>query len=356
MARLLICTVGTSLLTNRDDRPWTGWQRKDPLPEAGTVDAWLRAIDPVKASAETNTFRAVGLSDEDRVLLLHSDTPEGQFCSQRLLSYIRSGICRNGDEIKLNALSYHQGSFAQRGLRSLVNEAIAAVRQAHNQKLEPVFCATGGFKAEIAFLNVLGALLKVEVCYIHEQFREIVRLPCLPLTWDTEMILRHRDFFEWIDAEPRVSSDVESWLCGRPELRSLIDDAPDGHTYLNAAGELLFKAAQEKIPLGPRAIWPPAVCRLPEEKNGLSNIEHHRPRGWDKFVDRLAVIDCVKRIVYDAAACSGPCVRVLDAKEGKIAVRYGNGQEILPLAVFTTAEGEAQTEWVADYIRKRLLK
>ncbi len=356
MARLLICTVGTSLLTNRDDRPWAGWlpQRKDPLPEPAAVDAWLATADPVMASAETNTLHAVGLGADDYVRLLHSDTPEGRFCSQRLLTYLGAGRCREADERKLNALSYHQGSFAQRGLRSLVDEAIAAVRRANDHGLEPVLCATGGFKAEIAFLNLLGALLKVEVCYIHEQFREIVRLPRLPLAWDAGFVLRHRDFFEWIEEEPRVSSDVESWLRGRPELRPLVDDDPGGHTFLNAAGNLLFRVAREELALGPRAVWPPAANLSPKEKNGLSGVEHHRPLGWENFVDRLAAIDCVRRIAYDAAAHNGPRARVLDAAQGKLAVRYESGGRALPLAVFTTAQGEAQTELVADYIRNRL--
>ena len=56
MTRLLITTVGTSLLTNRD-RPWD-WShyRNDPLPPITEVDAWLATADPVKASAETNTL------------------------------------------------------------------------------------------------------------------------------------------------------------------------------------------------------------------------------------------------------------------------------------------------------------
>ncbi|MEJ5276604.1 MAG: putative CRISPR-associated protein, partial [Thermogemmata sp.] len=233
MARLLICTVGTSLLTN-PDRPWAPWQRTKPLPEPAVVDAWLTTADPVTASAETNTLRAVGLTTDDRVCLLHSDTPEGQFCSQRLLAYLRAGRCREAEERKLNALHYHQGSFAQRGLRSLVDETIAAIRRARDQLLEPVLCATGGFKAEIAFLNLLGALLKVEVCYIHEQFREVIRLPRLPLAWDARFVLQHRDFFDWIEQEPRASTEVESWLRSRPELRPLVEDDPDGHTYLSA--------------------------------------------------------------------------------------------------------------------------
>jgi hypothetical protein len=76
--------------------------------------------------------------------------------------------------------------------------------------LEPVLCATGDFKAEVAFLNVLGALLHVE------QFREIVRLPRLR---------------------------------GRPELRPLVMDDAGGHTYLNAAGDLLIAVRFGSCPL-----------------------------------------------------------------------------------------------------------
>ena len=120
-------------------------------------------------------------------------------------------------------MGYSHASFSQKGLKILVDEAIKAVRGARETSLEPVFCATGGFKAEIAFLNLMGALLKVEVYYIHEQFREIVRLPRLPLAWDADWVLQRRDFFEWIDEEPRRRSDVESRLKADPELQPLVE-------------------------------------------------------------------------------------------------------------------------------------
>ena len=100
-----------------------------------------------------------------------------------------------------------------------MNEAIAAVRDSRDRSLDPVFCATGGFKAEIAFLNLLGALLAVEVFYIHEKFREVIRLPHLPLTWDADWVLQRRQFFEWIDDEPRSSTEVASRLKADPALQ-----------------------------------------------------------------------------------------------------------------------------------------
>lgn len=355
MSRLLIITVGTSLLTNRDDRPWAGWNGRDdnPLLDATDVETWLARTDPVQASAETNTLQAIGVQNSDRLLFLHSDTLEGRFCSERLQHFYTDVMkCRDVAGRPLTALGYAHASFSQKGLKVLVQEAIEAVKQAREQALDPVFCATGGFKAEIAFLNLLGALLKVEVYYIHEQFREIVRLPRLPLGWNTEWVLQRQEFFEWIDEEPRSNAEVENRLKADPELQPLIEDAGDGCSYLNAAGDLLFRVAKE---FGPRATWPAAVASPPDKKDGLSNVEHHRPQGWENFVQRLCQIDCISRVSYDPAAFGGKATKVLDSAKGVIAVRYGPGGDELPLRVETSARGAAQTELVKKYIAKRIM-
>ena len=356
MARLLITTVGTSLLTNRDDRPWAGWNGRagDPLPDVADVDMWLAQADPVTASAETNTLQAIDVQESDRLIFLHSDTPEGRFCSERLQHFYANMVkCRDVAGRSLTALGYAHASFSQKGLKVLVQEAIKAVTQARDQALYPVFCATGGFKAEIAFLNLLGALLEVEVYYIHEQFREIVRLPRLPLNWNTEWVLQRQDFFNWIDEEPRPSAEVESRLKAHPELQQLIEDAGDGCSYLNAAGDLLFRVAREFVP---RATWPVAVPIPPNKKDGLSGVAHSRPRGWQNFVTRLCEIDCVSRVSYDEAAYGGEKVKILNGDNGTIAVRYGPTGEELPLRVETSARGEVQTKLVEEYIAKNLIR
>ena len=99
---------------------------------------------------------------------------------------------------------------------------------------------------------------------------------------------------------------------------------------------------------------PEAVARPPAEKNGLSGVEHHRPRGWERFVERLCGIDCVARVCFDAAARSGPAVKVLDADTGTLGVRFGGADTSLPLRVETSARGEAQSELVAEYVRERM--
>ncbi len=355
VSRLLITTVGTSLLTNRDDRPWTGWNGRagNPLPQAAEVDRWLEAADPILASAETNTLRSIEITAADHVLLLSSDTPEGCFCSDRLHRfYMDIFKCRRVEARPLIALGYAGANFTQNGLKVLVHEAITAVKEARSESLDPVFCATGGFKAEIAFLNLLGALLLIEVIYIHERFREVVRLPRLPLTWDTNWFLERQQFFEWIQAELRPSAEVTSRVKADPELQTLIENNSEGFSFLNAAGELLFTAAGA---IGPRAVWPSAVPLPPGEKNGLSGIPHHRPKGWETFVGRLCKIDCVSQVSYDSAAFGGAPAKVLCATKGTISVRWGPADCELPLRVETTAQGAAQTELVRVYIENKFL-
>lgn len=350
MSRLIICTVGTSLLTNRDDRPWAGWNPRtsDPLPAAADVERWLGSADLVKASAETNTLRALGLSDVDALALLHSDTPEGRLCAEALHGLYRAR-CREVSLEQIGRLGYGAAVFTT-GLKSLVDVTLRLVHRGRERGRQAVLCATGGFKAEIAFLNLLGALLEIEVVYMHELHHELVRLPRLPLTWDAEFVSRHEDFFTWIDEEPRESGEVESWLRSRPELRSLVEDDGDGHTLLTAAGDLLFKAARERLGAGPRATWPQADPRPPAEKNHVSSTGHHRPAGWQRFVARVCAIDCVTAVRYDADAHGGPQVKIMDGARGVIGVRFGDAGGELPLRVETTARGEAQTELVASYL------
>ncbi len=358
--RTIICTVGTSLLTNRDSRPWSGWSPRErpALPAAETVDSWLETSDPVVASAEINTLHRLEIGEGDELALLHSATPEGEFCAKRLEAYFepRLGKASPGHpRVKLQVLGhlgYGAAAFSG-GLKSLVDCTLQLVRDARKRERLPVLCATGGFKPEGAFLGLVGALLEIDVVYIHELHRELVFLPRLPLSWDPDFVVRNEDFFLWIDGEPRPSHEVEQRLKACPELRPLIEDGGEGNSYLTAAGNLLFQAAQEMRRSVPHATWPKADPRPPAEKNRVSTVEHHRPDGWEKFVRRLCEIDCVTSVAYEPLAFGGERVKILDEAAGSIGLRYEKQSKTLPLRVESTARGAAQTDLLVTYLRTR---
>jgi putative CRISPR-associated protein (TIGR02619 family) len=349
--RMIIVTVGTSLLTNPQGRPWAGWRRNTPLPNQESVVNWLMDSDPKQASAELNTLHTIGVGETDHLHFLHSETDEGKFCADSLCTYAREkwGV-RNADIKSVASLGYEHGSFAQKGLRSLVDVALKSLKDAERLQLTPLFCATGGFKPEIAFLNLLGALMNVEVVYMHEYFSEVVRLPSLPLKWDDGYVLEREAFFQWIDSEPRKRRDAESWLKGDPSLEPLIETDQDGYIYLNAAGDLLYKTAKVKHS-NEIASRPEPSTIAPEDKNHISNTEHHRPNGWEQYVGRICEIDFVTGVFYDPAAFGREKLKTLDAEKGSLLVQFGTSDRILPIRIETTAKGEAQTRFAMDTIR-----
>ncbi|MGQ9609369.1 MAG: putative CRISPR-associated protein [bacterium] len=359
--RTVIATVGTSLLTNSDRgidddkrRPWAGWKQGDKLPELGIMVKYLQNADMRRASAKTNTFFTLPLQDSDQISLLHTQTDDGKLCAKALAEYYNEqGYSTRIREITY--LNYREKSFAEKGLKSLVNILFEEIKEANNDRT-PIFCATGGFKAEIAFLNLIGILLGINVYYIYEKFEELIQFPAFPITWNTDIVKDNLSFFEWIDEEPRKSKEVENRLHQHPNLRSLIIDDQDGNSYLSAAGDLLYKAYKQ-IGSFPRAVWPSSSERAPHEKIQLSGEEHTRPKNWKEIIRKLSEIDCVENIRYDGSAPStvkNSGVYKIDASKGEIFAAYKNDDKVLPMVIVTTARGEQQCQLVANYIARKV--
>lgn len=140
-------------------------------------------------------------------------------------------------------LSYAESRFKLRGLRALVATLAERIERELRQGVEVAINATGGFKAEIAYATLVGLLFDVPVYYIHEQFNELIEMPPVPVAWDYGVLAKWEDFFEWIDAEPRSTADVDRYRPAPPqEVRVLLMDDADGCTYLSPAGEAFVRA------------------------------------------------------------------------------------------------------------------
>jgi len=210
--RTILVTVGTSLLANA--RRALDVQE----PNEDDLTRYLAHTDPVAASAETNALGRL-LRERDRLVLFHSQTEQGRRCAE--------------------ALRRH---FA-RGLRRLVALLADRIEKERRQGREVLINATGGFKAEIAYATLVGLLFDVPVSYIHEEFRDLIEVPAMPVAWDYSTFADWEEFFAWIDGEePRPTDEVERrWPHLPNEVRVLLEE-DDGYTYLSAAGVALRRA------------------------------------------------------------------------------------------------------------------
>lgn len=244
----ILTTVGTSLLSNaRRDR---GIAPDAPV-TLHDLTNYLRHTPAEKACAETNSLSRL-LQEGDRVVFLHSDTDDGHLCAEALQKFYQNEGY-HAEILKVPDLNYTESRFKMRGLRSLVATLIKQIQSEHKAGREVLINATGGFKAEIAYATLVGLLFDVPVYYIHEAFREIIEMPPTPISWDFSLIADYEEFFEWVDSEPRTTSEVEQRLCGllREKIHLLLTDEPDGCTYLSPTGEAFYYAYRERVESAP---------------------------------------------------------------------------------------------------------
>lgn len=344
----VIVSVGTSLLTN------SGWKRGQEIPSLQTAEKYLTQENTKEASAETNTIRMLPLNQGDFIKFLHSDTTEGKWCAQALQKFYTS-LHYSCELLSIEKLNYQTKNFSEGGLKSLLQVTFKAIRQAKDRNQEIKICATGGFKAEIAFLNLIGLLMGIPVYYIHESFKELIRFPSLPIDWNMQIVEENYNFFLWIDAKPRSQIEVGSWLKAIPGLGPLVISDNDGFTYLSAAGDLIFKAFRAKKGLS-SIEWPPDSNVTPDQKVHLENAAHHRPDGYPQFIDALAREEYVSSIRYSGKGHKQKGetqIKIIEPDKGTLEIVFRRGDRALPILVETTARGQEQTQMIIDNLKIR---
>ena len=239
MKTLIISTVGISLLTN--------YLRSKGIREldVDSIDKSevLKFIDsePHAASAETNSLLKIidelnkeGITTKDLYFIfLVSETKEGEFCAEILSKYFSDKMNIPSFTVEIEGLRYDEKAFVYKGLMKLLEEVVRIVREHKGKRI--IINATGGFKAEIAYLTIIGALLGLEIYYIHEKFREIVKLPRLPIKIDEKKL---EEFLKIVNLISKVKvsevDKVAEKLGVNPELIVMgsILTEEDGESYL----------------------------------------------------------------------------------------------------------------------------
>ena len=250
----IIMTVGTSLRTNPDrdlpldkKRPWVASKdrfnnHQTIIEDRENVIAWMESTDMEIISAETNTLSRLNITPTDTILLLHSDTISGQECAEVIKVYLKNVHGQENVYLhKIPGINYdldESGSSLEKMaelLRKLIAQAQGIVTLA----------ATGGFKAQTIIMGLVGNAQGVPVCYIHEEYKGLIYLPCLSASGQTQHQIR----------------------CA---------NLPDSTK--------------------PRA----EVINVQESK------KHHRPKSWQKIAKMLREIPWVEYVRFDENAFSAP--------------------------------------------------
>lgn len=277
--RTVIVSVGTALINNMSRTLGIG--KAQLLDNADAVLDVLRqayqAYDTARgASEEEDARRAIGAKSaeintlvhmplhgpkDDRLAWLSSDTIQGKWCAGILHTLYKERGFDSDIHIAEGLTDAKEDRFVQFGLRSLVNVTMGIIDKSTNPAdkaagpANVIICATGGYKVQIAYLNLIGLLCGIEVCYMFESFDTVIRLPRLPLTWQADWVRDHHEFFASLaNGKKRATSDVRRYLNSHrgDDLEQMIADDADGFSHLTPVGEAIYRAYWENIALRPR--------------------------------------------------------------------------------------------------------
>lgn len=254
MVKTVICSVGTSAAKALGVRPsdLTNWVKNQKSMEdaAEQVFSTFRDIHPEgeslknKLSAEIHSLVQIGITNHDRIILLASSTDDGYCCALAVEKYLKhywNDINTQTEKIKGIQVSDAE-LFRKTGVIEFVRYIIKEVNNygASNTILN----LTGGFKALVPYIVLLGMLKGVKCDYIFEQSTTLLELPPLPVEFSRSQFEAYRSLFEKIERDTAIKQkDWEEWKNNVPYterewIESLVEFS-NGEVTLSAIG-LLF--------------------------------------------------------------------------------------------------------------------
>lgn len=365
MNTYVLATAGTSMLAYVR----TGLKLPpDELPDVREAVAWLRQHEPSDrlCGAEINSLHHIISGTELTAgttrppvgaCFLVSDTEEGEWVGKALAQFAgkMSGV-EETETILVEGLDGKDPQrFATEGLRSLMRETTRRLEETReaNPGVMRVLDATGGYKAQMMFIGLIGLVTQVPVIYRFSGFDGCIELPPMPVDFDKGLWRENRWLFDTLSDEGMVPLQRLEGRHIPSQIARLLDyEEIDGEQYvaMSAVLELMHQGFLLVPPQGLKE--PPDSGLDPDEKLHITQHETpHQPKGTDTMYRRLAELPWVRRVENIRFVDTAETFRV---KEGgvnqvnEILVTHGDGDLGVDIRLITTCTNDAEREWCLE--------
>lgn len=261
MPKTIICSVGTSASKKLGIHPkqLEAWVREQLSIESASktmFDSFCN-FEPSddnlisQLSAEIHSLVRIGIDKSDRVLLFSSETLDGHCCALAVEKYLQRYW--GGIEVKTEQILGLQVTNAEKFRNQGVVEFVKKATQAIDDYGSVILNPTGGYKALVPYMVLIGMIKGVECKYIFEQSTSLLELPPLPVEFNRSQFEAYKDIFETIDRDSVISQhDWENRVPfqERSLLKPLIEPTNEGIT-LSAIGFLFLDIMRSSSALVP---------------------------------------------------------------------------------------------------------
>lgn len=270
----IITTVGTSLITNSgvncdsirgkkfnkeyfDGKAKNNYAKRIIQKEQDLLNYLERESG---TCAEIASIQKIDSEGDADILLICTETKLSYLCGRALKSFLE-GKSRNVELKYIQDLQVkNKQNFENKGLSNLVKE-IEKYGKRHGW-YDIYLNITGGYKAIIPFLTLIGQMKGLPIFYIFEESDsakyELIKIPQLPISFDWEMLYEYSSVFNKLNrgveeswnsfkSKNRVPDQFDSYIFEeKDENESLIG--------LNYIGQFIFNELDNqyfvKLPMG----------------------------------------------------------------------------------------------------------
>ncbi len=269
----IITMVGTSIFDNYPgssidslresikDREAGEWDNYQNILERirQVVAKWAGEMSPEQqkrdVSAEIKSIIEAGKKQTEKqkesnisVYLLASDTLESALAAEinrNILGNLGVEAFFNRRNDVITNLQVKELSQFKEGLANLINRInqIAGGGSANSGYYgDCLINITGGYKATIPYLTILGQVNRTPIVYINKDSERLLEIPGVPLTLNEEIFEKYESLFESIESEGIIKNEDYHF---QQEAESCLEIA-DGLVAFNSLGLILWRKYREK--------------------------------------------------------------------------------------------------------------
>jgi putative CRISPR-associated protein (TIGR02619 family) len=269
MPRLVISTVGTSLLTNQIDREFEdSWYVRlrdtvncsreeidkyhedvkdiiDKLKERTTDELNGDIEDIREASAELNGIyglydKEIEKGKEDTHLLITTDTAQGRMAAEILENFLKQKGLKSTSTYFPVGFSLSSSDTFSEGIASLFSYLQEILVSSKHSQHQICFNLVGSFKAIQGYFNTIGMFYADEMIYVFEGSNEVIKIPKLPVQVDKSIIEPYKVQLAMMDGGDILKSWSEAQKV--PKEWVLTDDK---EMTLSTWGKLLWSQCKD---------------------------------------------------------------------------------------------------------------
>ena len=272
MARLVISTVGTSVLTNQIERDiddddcyerlqqtanYTDKEIQDYLEIKQIISELKERAEKELSSNYTEKIRQAsaelngiyGLYNEqiehgipDTHLLVTTDTAQGRVAAEVVESFLKSKGLTNISTHAQPGLSTASSDIFVEGMAKLFPSMQETIKKWKKSKYTICFNLVGGFKALQGYFNTIGMFYADEIIYVFEGSNQLIKIPKLPVKVDVSEIKPYEVQLAMMD----VGEISTSWEEAQEVPKEWVF-VIEPKMILSAWGELLWDQCKEEL-------------------------------------------------------------------------------------------------------------